>query len=91
MSHVARDPRSYNVVACQIKNSIYFYTSQTIEADTELVVWYCKQYEDRLFQERATSALVKEAVARTLNRASTTVTGLDLRRGMSEFIVQLSH
>ena len=37
-----------NLVACQIQQDIYFYTVRSIPADTELLVWYCKEFADRL-------------------------------------------
>ncbi|KAL4233005.1 PR domain zinc finger protein 1 [Mactra antiquata] len=37
-----------NVVACQIDYNIYFYTIKPIPPNTELLVWYCREYAERL-------------------------------------------
>ncbi|KRZ91717.1 PR domain zinc finger protein 1 [Trichinella sp. T8] len=42
------DPVKQNLVACQIESEIYFYSTKPIAADTELVVWYSREYAARL-------------------------------------------
>lgn len=37
-----------NLVACQVKDQIYFYTIKPIMPDQELLVWYCKEFAERL-------------------------------------------
>lgn len=37
-----------NVIACQIDYNIYFYTIKPIPPNTELLVWYCREYAERL-------------------------------------------
>lgn len=37
-----------NLIACQIDFNIYFYTTKPIPPNTELMVWYCREYADRL-------------------------------------------
>ncbi|KAM4695501.1 PR domain zinc finger protein 1 isoform 1-T2 [Discoglossus pictus] len=37
-----------NLAACQNGMNIYFYTIKPIPANQELLVWYCRDYEDRL-------------------------------------------
>ena len=44
----AHSPSEQNLVACQVKFDIYFYTIKPIPAGTELFVWYCREYADRL-------------------------------------------
>jgi len=41
-------PDSQNLVACQIDDEIYFISSRQIMPDQELLVWYCKDFADRL-------------------------------------------
>ncbi|XP_068217499.1 PR domain zinc finger protein 1 isoform X2 [Palaemon carinicauda] len=37
-----------NLIACQYKTNIYFYTIKPILPDQELLVWYCKEFATRL-------------------------------------------
>lgn len=37
-----------NLIACQIGFNIYFYTIKPIPPNTELLVWYCREYAERL-------------------------------------------
>ncbi|UYV80877.1 PRDM1 [Cordylochernes scorpioides] len=37
-----------NLVACQIGMDIYFYTFRNIGANQELLVWYCREFAERL-------------------------------------------
>lgn len=37
-----------NLVACQIKEKIYFYTIKPILPNQELLVWYCREFAERL-------------------------------------------
>ena len=37
-----------NLIACQIDFNIYFYTIKPIPPNTEILVWYCREYADRL-------------------------------------------
>ena len=37
-----------NVIACQIDFNIYFYTIKPIPPNTEILVWYCREYAERL-------------------------------------------
>ncbi|XP_054716949.1 PR domain zinc finger protein 1-like [Uloborus diversus] len=50
MRHVSPAYRlsEQNVVACQVNDEIYFYTFKPILPNQELLVWYCKEYAERL-------------------------------------------
>lgn len=37
-----------NLVACQVRQAIYFYTIRPIKPNQELLVWYCKEFAQRL-------------------------------------------
>lgn len=37
-----------NLVACQVEQGIYFYTIKSIPPEEELLVWYCKEFAERL-------------------------------------------
>ncbi|OTF74632.1 Protein lysine methyltransferase-like protein [Euroglyphus maynei] len=37
-----------NLVACQVEQAIYFYTIRPIPPDQELLVWYCREFAQRL-------------------------------------------
>lgn len=37
-----------NLIACQYKTNIYFYTIKAIMPNQELLVWYCKEFATRL-------------------------------------------
>lgn len=37
-----------NLIACQIDFNIYFYTIKPIPPNTEILVWYCREYAERL-------------------------------------------
>lgn len=40
--------QSQNLVACQVKQKIYFYTIKPVLPNQELLVWYCKEFAERL-------------------------------------------
>jgi len=44
----ARHSSHQNLVACQNNQEIYFYTIKAIGPDTELLVWYCEEFAQRL-------------------------------------------
>ncbi|XP_029451196.1 PR domain zinc finger protein 1 [Rhinatrema bivittatum] len=44
----ARSAQEQNLAACQNGPSIYFYTIQPIPAKQELLVWYCRDFAERL-------------------------------------------
>ncbi|XP_076357807.1 PR domain zinc finger protein 1-like isoform X2 [Tachypleus tridentatus] len=44
----AYSSESQNLVACQIRQHIYFYTIKPIAPNQELLVWYCKEFAERL-------------------------------------------
>ena len=44
----AYSSESQNLVACQIRNQIFFYTLKPVMPNTELLVWYCKEFAQRL-------------------------------------------
>lgn len=46
--NAAFDSESQNLVACQIGQQIYFYTIKSILPNQELLVWYCKEFAQRL-------------------------------------------
>ncbi|XP_038077825.1 PR domain zinc finger protein 1-like isoform X1 [Patiria miniata] len=52
MRHVnpANSACDQNLVACQYDTDIYFYTVKPIRQGTELLVWYCKEFQRRLEQ-----------------------------------------
>lgn len=37
-----------NLIACQYKMEIYFYAIKPIKPNDELLVWYCREFADRL-------------------------------------------
>ena len=37
-----------NLVACQYKMNIYFYTIKPIQPNQELLIWYCREFAERL-------------------------------------------
>ena len=37
-----------NLVACQIREDILFFAIRDIPKDTELLVWYCREFEQRM-------------------------------------------
>lgn len=44
----AYSSESQNLIACQYKTNIYFYTTKPILPNQELLVWYCKEFAERL-------------------------------------------
>ncbi|XP_077977041.1 PR domain zinc finger protein 1-like [Glandiceps talaboti] len=44
----AHTSEQQNLVACQYNMDIYFYTIKPVEKDSELLVWYCKEFAERL-------------------------------------------
>ncbi|XP_076398105.1 PR domain zinc finger protein 1 isoform X2 [Megachile rotundata] len=44
----AYSSESQNLIACQYKMNIYFYTIKTILPNQELLVWYCREFAERL-------------------------------------------
>jgi len=44
----AHSAESQNLIACQNQSNIYFYTIKPIKPDEELLVWYCREFADRL-------------------------------------------
>uniref|UniRef100_A0A3B3H3B5 Tissue-resident T-cell transcription regulator protein ZNF683 n=1 Tax=Oryzias latipes TaxID=8090 RepID=A0A3B3H3B5_ORYLA len=44
----ARSPTEQNTVACQNGRDIYFYTMRPVEPKQELLVWYSKEFSQRL-------------------------------------------
>ena len=44
----AYSSESQNLVACQVKQKIYFYTIKPVLPNQELLVWYCKEFAERL-------------------------------------------
>lgn len=44
----AFSPDTQNLVACQYEESIFFYTIRDIMAGEELMVWYCREFAERL-------------------------------------------
>ncbi|KAF4513912.1 UNVERIFIED_CONTAM: hypothetical protein B566_EDAN017729 [Ephemera danica] len=44
----AYSSESQNLIACQYKTNIYFYTTRPILPDQELLVWYCREFAERL-------------------------------------------
>nr|XP_055116255.1 PR domain zinc finger protein 1 isoform X2 [Symphalangus syndactylus] len=44
----AHSPREQNLAACQNGMNIYFYTIKPIPANQELLVWYCRDFAERL-------------------------------------------
>lgn len=39
---------SQNLIACQVNMQIYFYTIKSVLPNEELLVWYCKEFAERL-------------------------------------------
>lgn len=44
----AYSSESQNLIACQYQMNIYFYTIKPILPNQELLVWYCKEFAERL-------------------------------------------
>ncbi|CAG7734063.1 unnamed protein product, partial [Allacma fusca] len=44
----AYSSESQNLIACQYKMQIYFYTVKPIMPNQELLVWYCREFAERL-------------------------------------------
>lgn len=44
----AYSSESQNLVACQVRQQIYFYTIKPVLPNQELLVWYCKEFAERL-------------------------------------------
>ncbi|XP_053979905.1 neurotrophin receptor-interacting factor 1 isoform X2 [Hylaeus volcanicus] len=44
----AYSSESQNLIACQYKMNIYFYTIKPILPNQELMVWYCREFAERL-------------------------------------------
>ncbi len=44
----ARSAAQQNLVACQVQQDIYFYTVRSIPPESELLVWYSKEFLDRI-------------------------------------------
>ncbi|KAH0948574.1 hypothetical protein HN011_001559 [Eciton burchellii] len=44
----AYSSESQNLIACQCKMNIYFYTIKPILPNQELLVWYCREFAERL-------------------------------------------
>ncbi|KAL1416225.1 hypothetical protein MTO96_006483 [Rhipicephalus appendiculatus] len=44
----AYSSENQNLVACQVKQDIYFYTIKPIYPNQELLVWYCREFAERL-------------------------------------------
>ena len=48
-----------NLVACQIGLEIYFYTVRPVPADRELLVWYSRQFAERLHSPATGHAMMQ--------------------------------
>lgn len=48
----ARSPTEQNTVACQNGRDIYFYTMRPVEPKQELLVWYSKEFSQRLCSQQ---------------------------------------
>lgn len=44
----AYSSESQNLIACQYKMDIFFYTIKPILPNQELLVWYCREFAERL-------------------------------------------
>lgn len=44
----AYSSENQNLVACQVNEQIYFYTIKPILPNQELLVWYCREFAERL-------------------------------------------
>lgn len=44
----AYSSESQNLIACQYKMNIFFYTIKPILPNQELLVWYCREFAERL-------------------------------------------
>ena len=44
----AHHSTSQNLVACQTGTDIYFYTIRSVQPNSELLVWYCREFALRL-------------------------------------------
>ncbi|XP_045118744.1 transcriptional activator GLI3-like isoform X2 [Portunus trituberculatus] len=75
---------SQNLIACQYKSNIYFYTIKPILPNQELLVWYCKEFATRLnypltgeqmllkIRQQVSEVEVKDEPEESVAKASTT-------------------
>ncbi|KAK2715943.1 PR domain zinc finger protein 1-like isoform X2 [Artemia franciscana] len=56
---------SQNLIACQYNMQIYFYTIKPIQPNQELLVWYCKEFAQRLNYPVTGELMLKKIRAQT--------------------------
>jgi len=60
---------SQNLVACQSGQAIYFYTIRHIMPNQELLVWYCREFADRLNYPHTAEAMRQRILGQQLSPA----------------------
>ncbi|KAK7877773.1 hypothetical protein WMY93_030587 [Mugilogobius chulae] len=56
----AHSEADQNVSACQNGLDVYFYTTRAVEAGAELLVWYCREYAQRLHYPASGEAMMNK-------------------------------
>ncbi|XP_074644318.1 PR domain zinc finger protein 1-like [Tubulanus polymorphus] len=56
----AHNQDEQNLIACQVDYDIYFYTIKPIHPNSELLVWYCKEFAERLNYPTTGEQMIKE-------------------------------
>ncbi|XP_022249786.1 PR domain zinc finger protein 1-like [Limulus polyphemus] len=65
----AYSTESQNLVACQVRQHIYFYTIKPVLPNEELLVWYCREFAERL-NYPLTGALMLQKIRQQLQPVS---------------------
>ena len=65
----AYSSESQNLIACQYKMNIYFYTIKPILPNQELLVWYCREFAERL-NYPVTGDLMLQRIRQQVNHPS---------------------
>lgn len=52
--------KQQNLIACQVNLNVYFYTIRSIPPNTELLVWYCKEFAQRLNYPKTGEMMIKQ-------------------------------
>ncbi|KAJ8268178.1 hypothetical protein COCON_G00133500 [Conger conger] len=66
----ARSPSDQNLVACQNGNDVFFYTVRPVEPQQELLVWYSREFCERLHQSPSMHKMVSSDPTELKHRRS---------------------
>lgn len=69
----AYSSESQNLIACQYKMNIYFYTIKPILPNQELLVWYCREFAERL-NYPLTGEQMLQRIRQQVQQSSDTIT-----------------